>query len=230
MRKELLAIAGIAALGMATAAQAAPVTIDFEEIAAAGTFTTLNPGDSINNDDARLDVISGSLTVVSDTHPAVTGGATVDNDSDWAVDLGTGSFRLSTGSGAAFDLLSFDLGDFDNPLGGGGNVIVDLLITPLAGVQFLHTVTVTSPVGFVTQTFAAGFTGLQSVLFSTSSSSVTAPAFDNIMIDIAEASGGAGQSSAGGGEDGGSGVPSPGALAILGFGLVGFRAMKVKTA
>ena len=213
MNKTLTTLAATVMLLASGAAQADVIT--FEGIAPTNGFTQVSTPNSIVEGDARLTVSVLNGIVLSDG--AAGANSLAQNGTDYYFDQESGAFEIDTVSGDSFDLVSFDFAD---AFAGGDPLQVALTATYFGGGTFSETLTLSSAF-FVTQTLSSNYLGLASVMFDNIAPSMF-PAFDNIVLNI---------------DDGAPpppppppGVPSPGALALLGFGIVGLRTMKRRTA
>ena len=211
IKKFALGFVSVAMMAFAGAATAAPILVDFEG------FTT--PTTSFG--------MGGSLTMGSVIYNSVSGAGNIEGNLRWpsthATQNGTAryqhqvgsAFTLDTVDGSLFSLTSFDFAErrIDN-----GFQAVSTIVTGTygSGGTISATFTVSAP-GFQSFTLGSGWTGLTLISFANPGSAFCTPDcvyYDNILLNT----------------EAPSGVPAPGALALLGLGLLGIAGLRRRKA
>ena len=191
----------VAMIALPGSAVAAPIIIDFEGIAPFNGATNENGTRIFGN--GTFTSTHGHIydSVLNAGHSTLT-----DNGTDWYVHDNNTPFIVDTLDSSNFTLTSVDLADYTSK--GGSFNPVSVLVTGFyaAGGTTSVVFNITTP-GFSTFTFGPGWAGLTQATFDRNGS--VYPGFDNIVLN---------------GETGG--VPAPGALALLGIGLLAMGARR----
>ena len=193
------------ALNIPIATNAAPISIDFEDIVAPGTASTFDIA-TWTFGNGRVKTTHGHLwdsafiSSNSGDHP--------DNGSDWYIHDNHIPLLVDTVDGSLFTLTSLDAADYYS--GNGFDTQVFNVVGTFGGGGTISTQLTVTIAGWTTFSFDSEWKDLSSLSIGRVSGFY--PAFDNILLN---------------GES--SGVPAPGAASLLCLGLFGLSATRRAT-